>query len=322
MTPRQLKYFAEIARTGSFTTAASALHIAQPSLSHHVAAMEAELGVALLDRHARGVTLTAEGQRLLDRGTSILRQMERLRDEVRDASTHPRGPVHLCIAGSVAPLLAVPLLRLLAEQAPDVRLHLSTAMSREAQALVEARRVDLALLPTAFELPRLEVIPVFEESLCLFGHTALMGSETGPIRFGDIGDRPLVAPDREHDLRKLIERTALAQSCPLNVHHELNSAELLRRLVVEGLACAILPRNAFSDRDAAAVVARVIVEPLIERTQSVVWRVEQALTPAGEAVRQALLECIAQLISAGRLQARRLPTMAPTGLQPPGSTGS
>jgi DNA-binding transcriptional LysR family regulator len=59
MTPRQLKYFVEIARTGSITTAASTLHIAQPALSHHIAAMEEELGVSLLERHARGVRPTA-----------------------------------------------------------------------------------------------------------------------------------------------------------------------------------------------------------------------------------------------------------------------
>ena len=67
ITHRQLKYFVEIARTGSITTAATTLRIAQPALSHHIAAIEEELGVTLFERHARGVRLTAEGQRLLER---------------------------------------------------------------------------------------------------------------------------------------------------------------------------------------------------------------------------------------------------------------
>ncbi|MGE4337626.1 MAG: LysR family transcriptional regulator [Pigmentiphaga sp.] len=73
MTPRQLKYFVAIARCGSIATAASHLHIAQPSLSQHLAALEEELGVAVFERHARGVTLTVEGQRLLERATSLVR---------------------------------------------------------------------------------------------------------------------------------------------------------------------------------------------------------------------------------------------------------
>jgi LysR family nitrogen assimilation transcriptional regulator len=306
VTPRQLKYFVEIARTGSITTAAATLHIAQPALSHHIAAMEQELGVPLLQRHARGVRLTAEGQRLLDRAASILRQLDRLHDDVRESAGNVHGSVSLCVVGSVAPVLAIPLLRLLGERAPRVRLQLSTGMSREARALVEARRVDLALLPVAAELSRLESVPVFEERFCLFGQDFLFEGETGPIRFADIGDRPLVAPDRDHDLRKMIERLAVAQGCALNVQYELNNPELYRRVVQEGLAFAIMPRNAFADAETFHVQAREIVEPVIERAQSLVWMVDHPLTPAGETVRSALLDLVDRLIDEGTLKARRL----------------
>lgn len=304
MTPRQLKYFVEIARSGSITTAAGKLHIAQPALSHHIAAMEDELGAPLLVRHARGVELTSEGQRLMDRAASILRQLDRLRDDVRGAATQARGSVSLCVVGSVAQVLTVPLFRLLAERAPEVRLQLSTGMSREARALVEARRVDLALLPIASELSRLEAIPVFEEKFCLFGRADLFAGDIGPVRLSDIGERPLVAPDRDHDLRKLIERAALAQGSTLNVQFELNNPELYRHMVSEGLAFAIMPRNALADAEALGVVAREIVEPGIDRVQSVVWMVDHPLTPAGEAVRSTLLELITKMIEDGGLKAR------------------
>lgn len=305
MTPRQLKYFLEIARTGSMTIAASALHIAQPALSHHIAAMEEELGVPLLERHARGVRLTIEGQRLLDRAAAILRQLERLPDDVRDAASQARGTVRLCVVSSVAPVLTAPLFRLVNERLPDVRLQLSTGLSRDAQALVEARRVDLALLPTAHELPRLEVVPAFEEHFCIFGpKKALKGK--GPVPFRAIATLPLVAPDRDHDLRKLIERTAVAQNISLDVRYELNSSELLCKVVHDGLACAVMPRNAFTDPEAAGLAVRDIVEPELTRTQSLTWMVEHALTPAGEAVRKLLLELIAAMIEDGRLKARLL----------------
>ncbi len=307
MTPRQLKYFVEIARSGSITTAAATLHIAQPALSHHIAAMEEELGVVLLQRHARGVRLTMEGQRLFDRAASILRQMERLREDVRDAASQFRGVVRACIVGSVAPVLVVPLYRLIEERAPEVQLHLTTAMSREAQTLVEARRVDLALLPTASEMAKLESRPAYEEDFCLFGTREQMGDATGDIAFREIGDRPLVEPDREHDLRKLIERTAVALDCPLNVRYEVNSSDLLRSMVCGGLAFAVMPRNSFPVSEARGIVARRIVEPVLSRTQSVVWSLEQPLTPAGQLVRDLVLELIAQLVADGQLVGRALP---------------
>lgn len=307
MTPRQLKYFVEIARSGSITTAASTLHIAQPALSHHVAAMEEELGVTLLERHARGVKVTVEGQRLLERGAAILEQLDRLKDDVRTAGVEARGNVRLCVVGSVAQVLAVPLFRLLAERAPQVRLQLSTGMSREARAMLEARVVDLAMLPTASELTRLASIPAFEETFALFGLDLLFEAQDGPIAFSEIGDRPLIAPDRDHDLRKMVERTAVAQGSTLNVQYELNNFELYRRMLQDGLAFAIMPRNAFSDAETFGVLARDIVDPVLHRVQSVAWMIDQPLTPAVEAVRASLLELISGMVEEGTLKGRVLP---------------
>ena len=307
MTPRQLRYFLEVAQAGSITAAAHALHIAQPALSQHIAAMEDELGVQLLQRAARGVKLTAEGRRLLDRAASILRQLDRLKDDVHAASSEPAGPVSLCLVGSVAPILAVPLFRALDARAPGIRLHLATGMSSEARAMLEARRVEMALLPTAFELSEFEALPVFEERFCLFGRKQLFAGEAqGPMAFRDIGERPLIAPDREHDLRKLIERAALDQKCPLNVRYELNSSVLLGRAVIEGLGFAVMPRNTFSAADARGLVAREIVEPVIERTQSLAWLSEQPLTPAAEVVKATLVDVVTTLVKQGALKARLL----------------
>ena len=105
----------------------------------------------------------------------------------------------------------------------------------------------------------------------------------------------------------MIERTANAQGGTLNVLYELNDPELYRRVVQDGLAFAIMPRNAFPDLETSGVMAREIVEPTIERVQSIVWAVEHPLTPAGEAVRSTLLELIATMVADGTLEARLLP---------------
>ncbi|MCK9511303.1 MAG: LysR family transcriptional regulator [Pigmentiphaga sp.] len=306
MTPRQLKYFVAIARCGSITTAASHLHVAQPSLSQHIATLEEELGVPVFERHARGVTLTVEGQRLLERATSLLRQFERLRDDVRRAPDDIVGNVNLCLVDSIAPLLTVPLFRRLAEVAPRLTLHLSTGISREAHALVEARRVDIALLPTAFELPRLEVMPLFEEYFRVFGTAEWLAADTKRLRFADLASLPLAIPDRSHDLRKILERAALAQGVSLNVRYELNNAEVVSSVVSAGLACAIMPHNTFSAAVRERLIVHELIEPSLTRAQSLVWMTDHPLTPAGELVRNTLVHLTHQFIEDGTLQARRL----------------
>ncbi len=86
---RQLRYFATVARELNFTRAAARLHVAQPALSRQVKKLEDELGVALLHRNHREVTLTPRGQSFLVEAEAILQQSERAMQRAR--ATQPRS---------------------------------------------------------------------------------------------------------------------------------------------------------------------------------------------------------------------------------------
>src|SRR3954447_3512090 len=79
MLDRRLSYFLAVAREGSFSRAAEALHVAQPAVSRQVALLEAELGVRLLDRSPAGVAVTEAGRRLAERGGALERDALALR---------------------------------------------------------------------------------------------------------------------------------------------------------------------------------------------------------------------------------------------------
>ena len=305
MTPRQLRYFVAIAKAGSISQAALELHIAQPSLSQHMASLEEELGVGLFKRHARGVSLTPAGQRLFDRASAILRQLDHLPDEVAAVTGLPRGEVRLAVDCSIAAVVIAPLYRAIEARYPDVRVSVMSGLSHQMRQLVESRSVDLALMPNAFELPSLVSEPVYEEHFCLFGTPGCWPAGQRHIRFDDIGERPLVAADRQHDQRKLIERVAGARKRHLNVRYEVNDAELTRALVCDGLAQALLPVNAFAATiGARSVAALEIVDPVLTRIQSIAWPMGTPLTPAADATRQCLQETVAGLMEQGVLQGR------------------
>ena len=69
---RQLRYFIAIADAGVLSRAAETLNVAQSALSHHVAALETDLGVKLLERRPRGIALTAAGRRLYEHASAVL----------------------------------------------------------------------------------------------------------------------------------------------------------------------------------------------------------------------------------------------------------
>src|SRR6478609_11768500 len=75
---RHLRYFVKVVECGSFSRAASTIHVAQPALSQQIAQLEEQLGVGLLLRSARGVRPTAAGEVLYREASSILRQLEEI----------------------------------------------------------------------------------------------------------------------------------------------------------------------------------------------------------------------------------------------------
>jgi DNA-binding transcriptional LysR family regulator len=98
---KQIRYFVAVAEAGSFSAGARRAFVTQPTLSAAISALEAELGFALLERHARGVRLTARGEEALETARSILRQTEQLKAV---SPNKPQGrPLRLGILPTLAP---------------------------------------------------------------------------------------------------------------------------------------------------------------------------------------------------------------------------
>lgn len=302
LTLRQLNYFVEIARSRSFSRAAQQLGIAQPALSQNIAALEDELDARLFERHAKGVDLSPEGQRLYERAVALLSQVQALRGDVHARELLPQGPVRLMVAGSVAGVVIAPLLREAARRYPGIRLTVSDGLSSEARLHVEAGHAQLALMPSAAEMEGMEALPLFEERFMVFGTPEAMRSQPAQIDFAQLARWPLAAPDRSHDLRKIIERAAMAIDQPLDVRHELNSPAMLVAVVKEGLAWAILPPSSCIEAIAArSIEGRPMVGAGLSRVQSIVWPRQRPLSPAALAVRDLLAEVVRQQLEAGLL---------------------
>jgi LysR family nitrogen assimilation transcriptional regulator len=308
MTLQQLRYFAEIARCHNFTRAAQRLAIAQPALSQSMAALEGEFDTKLFERHPRGVDLTDAGQRLFERCPQLLDAFDLLKQQVAGKSVSPAGRVRLCIAGSLASAVVAPLFLEMAQRYSDVELEVTDGLSSEVRREVETGRADLALMPSAVEAHGLVAVPVLEEAFVVVGsRSAPWPSASLEIAFETLAGWPLALPDRAHDLRKVVERTAVAAGVTLNVRFELNSPPMLVALAKAGLAYAVLPNTACLDALAAqTIMARPIVRPALRRTQALVWAQDRPPTVATAAVRDTLVQVIAALVKRGLVAGRTI----------------
>lgn len=140
-----LRYFLEVARTGSVNQAAQRLHVAASAVSRQLAKLEDSLGVVLFERQARGMALTAAGTRLLAHANAQDAQALELVEQLQGLSAHEALRVRVaCTEGFAAGFM--PLVMSAFRQAhPQVHLQLQVAVPEEVSALAMRGDVDLAL---------------------------------------------------------------------------------------------------------------------------------------------------------------------------------
>ncbi|WP_413760858.1 LysR family transcriptional regulator [Streptomyces sp. MMBL 11-3] len=185
---RLVRYFTVVAEHLNFGRAATALHLAQPSLSRQIQRLEQQLGVRLFDR-------TPQGSRLTEAGQAFLPQARALLDTARQAALTARAaaPVRTITIGYVEDLVITPAARELRRRWPDAQVRTRHLSWQDTHALPE-RRVDalVARLPLPLRVGQLRVSVLYEEPrvLVMAASHRLAGRES--LTLDDLGDEKFV----------------------------------------------------------------------------------------------------------------------------------
>jgi DNA-binding transcriptional LysR family regulator len=282
---RQLRYFLAVAEEGRFSRAAGRLHIAPPSLSQQIRALERELGVPLFERTPQRVELTIAGQALLQRARVILAEVERARADVRAAGTG-RQRLTLRVANMADLVLSRPL-RSLALGIDGVEVSVSSSRGDDALEAVRQGRADAAIVWSRAPFDR-DLDGVVLGSV-LFGVVVPLGHHTvGPPRVpvAALADEVLVMFPRE-PFAGIWDRTVdhffPGGAAPGQVVVEpdlLNSPEAVLRAVATGAGVASGILGLVEPMRVDGVEARRL-DPDLRLELEAVWR-----APAGRSVRQ------------------------------------
>ncbi|CDX46928.1 Transcriptional regulatory protein [Mesorhizobium sp. ORS 3359] len=144
---RHLRYFVAVAEEGSLLTAAERrLHTSQPSLSRQIRDLETEIGIKLLERQPRGVTLTAAGKVFLDHARLALLQVEAAIEAARRTAEPKRPALAMGFLVGLEVTWLPHLLRIIREEAPETEVTLCSLSSPELALALMRGRLDLAFL--------------------------------------------------------------------------------------------------------------------------------------------------------------------------------
>jgi len=295
---RQLRYFQTIAELGSISAASQQLGIAQPALSLHVRNMEERLGVKLLTREARGVSLTEAGDLLARRSRMLLDEITRLEDDIRNLGSSPTGDVRLGLPGTIGGILSVPLVLAVKEHFSGIRLTIGEAMSGFVLDWLREGRIDIAVLYLPAEDQRFRSDFLLSEELVVIApNEAVMEEPFEPVHLTSL---PLILPSAAHGLRTLLDGWAQQHAITLNAKVELDSYSNIKTLVEQGYGYSILPLHAVAG-NAREGRLRVLHfnENELRRNVFLVRDTSRPSSHAGEAIINLTHEIVGELVESG-----------------------
>jgi LysR family nitrogen assimilation transcriptional regulator len=297
---RHLRYFVKIVDAGSFSRAAGLVHIAQPALSQQIAELEDELGVSLLQRHARGVRPTPAGETLYQEATAILKRIEHLPGLVRSSGGEPEGTVELGMSSTLASTLGGPFVHDCRERLPKVMMKFRSADSETLRREVAACVIHLAVVFEDELVAGYLRTPLFRQRL-YYVASSQATARTSPISMKQIARLPLVLPGHQNILRGLIDRRFAEQGLTPIIASEADQLSSVVALVRQGLGATLLPVGVLQESINHGLAQPLAIEPPLFLTASVIWSGDAAPSRAADAVRAALTDFIATHIGRSEL---------------------
>jgi LysR family transcriptional regulator, hydrogen peroxide-inducible genes activator len=295
-TLRQLQYVKLLAEHGSFSRAADAAHVTQPTLSAGIAELERILGSPVVDRARSGVILTAAGEEAVRRAGEILSAAEDLVQATRSAGQPLSGRFRLGVIPTVAPYLLPRALPTLRRRFPKLGLYLREDLTHRLIANLKAGSLDAALIALPYDTTGLETAHVADDELVALlpaNHRLAAHSRVTPQELEDNG---LILLEGGHCLRE----HALA-ACSLDRpgfgEHDFAATSLptLVQMVGSGLGVSLAPAMAVDAGlvQDAPVSVRPIAADASTREIVVAWRAGSSRRAEGRLLAQVLREAVA-----------------------------
>lgn len=277
----RLRAFAAVARHQSISRAAEALLLSQPAVSRHIASLERDLGVSLLERSWRHVTLTPAGEMLADhvlRAEALLSQAGR---RVRALSEGVAGTLAVAASGTPANYVLPPVLAAFHERHPAVTIELEVGTSGEVADAVRAHRAELGFVGGMAVGPELSTRALIDDEIVIVGSPTRFAGGT-PVTLDELGQAVWIEREEGSATRAVTEAALADIGFVPRRRLVLPGWEMVKLAVAAGAGVAALSRLAIEvELRADTLVVIDVPGWSVRRHLSVITARDTDLTPAG-----------------------------------------
>jgi DNA-binding transcriptional LysR family regulator len=238
----KLRIFHAVASAGSFTHAGQMLALSQSAVSRQISALEEEITTPLFQRHARGLTLTDEGEMLYAAVSDVLTRLAQAEEALKNVREAPRGTLKVTASNGIATYWLVPRLHKFLKECPEVELHL---VMEDRELDLAQREADLAIRMRAPVQADLIQRKLFTVHYHIYATADYLDARGMPQAFEDIAEHTIIAYGESaapeiREVNWLIEQTRrLARPGGRTVR--INNVTGILSAALSGLGLAAVP---------------------------------------------------------------------------------
>lgn len=292
----QMRIFKLVAEKKSFSEAAEAMYLTQPTVSSHIKHLEESLGVVLFDRLPRSVELTKAGEILYGYSKDIIKLHGHAIEAIQEFSGRITGTIH--IGGSTIPgeYILPGLLRRFREKAPEVEVHLGIADSKEISSQVLEGKIEIGVVGAQPKEESIESFPFCIDSLTLIVHPShpLALKKKTSVPWNILLTEPLWLRERGSGTQKTFAGALAAKGKEikdLNGVGYLGSTEAVKNAVKDGAGAAVVSSLAIrEDIECGRLYSLGISGLDLKRYFHVIRHRHRTLSPAASCFHDFLLQ--------------------------------
>lgn len=262
----QLEAFLQVAHHRSFSRAAEALFLTQPSVTARIQSLEREIGERLFERTGRSVTLTDAGDAFIPHAQRALTAVQEGTDAIEAVRHGDVGNIRIGSSSTIGAYILPPILRRFRDERPRVHVHLRSGTSEDVIEDLISGEVNVGICRLT-QHPEVESLHLFNDDLALVVSPRHPFAAKGRVTLAEAGKEPFLFFERSTSYHSLVYSMFLRVGVVPESVMELDSMETTKRMVEEGLGVSILPVVSVQRELEAGLLKEVGIRDMEQPTQ-------------------------------------------------------
>jgi DNA-binding transcriptional LysR family regulator len=275
-----LRAFVAVAELNSFRAAANSIHLSQPALSRRVDKLEAALGVRLLERTTRSVSLTAVGRDFYRKARSLLDELENSLLSMHAMAASQLGEVVIACVPSAVYYFLPKVLRTFHEQYPRIRVRVIDDSANAVLESVARGEADFGINFVGTQEPEIEFQTILKEPFVVACHRNHPLSRLKQVTWAGLAQYDFMTVDKSSGNRLLVDLALANSSVRPSWCFQAKHVSTLLGLVEADLGVAVVPRLSMPQGEHATLAMVELVEPAVDRNVGLIRRRGRELPPA------------------------------------------